>query len=93
MPWLGARQWQACIGSGHASDNKGVVQNSGTRKLVHLCCAGEATRLQQYEVQVLGSSSTGYKPSSASSQSAASGGNGPPAQFTMQQPAFNWAWR
>lgn len=75
------------------SDNKGVVRNSGTGKQVHLCCAGEATRLQQYELQVLGSSSTGYKPSPAACQSAASGGHGAPAHFTMQQPAFNWAWR
>ena len=48
------------------SDDKGAVRSSGTRKQVHLCCAGEATRLQQYELQVLGSSSTGYKPSSCS---------------------------
>ncbi len=75
------------------SDNSGIVRDRDTRKQVHLCCAGEATRLQQYELQVLGSSSTGYQPSPAASQSAASAGDGAPAQFTMQQPAFNWAWR
>ena len=44
-----------------------------TQKMLHpnmlLAFSGEATRLQQLEVQVLGESSTGFKPSEAAQQS------------------------
>ena len=56
-------------------------------------CAGEATRLQQYELQVLGSSSTGYQPSAAPSQLSASPGMSSDLQSPAQQPGFNWGWR
>ncbi|CAL5227618.1 g10621 [Coccomyxa viridis] len=55
--------------------------------------SGEATRLQQYELQVLGSSSTGYQPSAAPSHSSASSGGSGDLQFPAQQPGFNWGWR
>ena len=53
-------------------------------------CAGEATRLQEYELQVLGSSSTGYQPSAC--QSSASDGADGQAQFPGQQ-LGSWGWR
>ena len=56
-------------------------------------CAGEATRLQQYELQVLGNSSTGYQPSAVPSQSSASVGASGDLQSSAQQPGFNWGWR
>ena len=58
-----------------------------------LGCAGEATRLQTYELQVLGSSSTGYQLSAAAGQATSSLGGSSQAPHLPQQPDFNWAWR
>ena len=58
-----------------------------------LGCAGEAARLQKYELQVLGSSSTGFQLSAAAGQATSSTSGSSQAQHLPQQPDFNWAWR
>ena len=69
---------------------------AGTSQLVSgwvLGCAGEAARLQNYELQVLGSSSTGHQLSAAAGQASSSTGGSSQAPHLPQQPDFNWAWR